>query len=327
MKRLLSVVIPTYGRHDSLTRLLDGLRLQTCASLEILVIDQNAPGFLDSHLSAEKWEGVTWVSQEIPNASAARNLGFMRSQGDYVLFVDDDLEPSPDFCQSALDIFAAHPEVGCLCPVAYAATPEQALAELRPHHTGKIIPAAALFEIRQTISAAVFFERACFERSGGFDELLFGYVRTAEDHELFLRMGLRGQSIWLASELSIFHNEKVSGGCELRTAPQWETRARCVKSWAFRARIHRGKTGRLTVSDLIDLARSSFLNSGIWRFGLKRTGREMALLWHALRDSKNYLKPHFSRYARIDAIDHLQKYKNRLNSPQEKPLLSEKQLS
>ena len=38
-----------------------------------------------------------------------------------------------------------------------------------------------LFRIRDVMSAAMFFRRQTYAASGGFDELLFEYAKTAED--------------------------------------------------------------------------------------------------------------------------------------------------
>src|SRR5436190_348223 len=46
----------------------------------------------------------------------------------------------------------------------------------------------SLFEISENISAAVFFRKEAFLRSGGFDVLLFSFAKTAEDQEFFLRL-------------------------------------------------------------------------------------------------------------------------------------------
>jgi GT2 family glycosyltransferase len=49
----LSVVIPTYGRVAPLARLLASIAAQTVAPDEVIVVDQNAPGFLDEIIAGD----------------------------------------------------------------------------------------------------------------------------------------------------------------------------------------------------------------------------------------------------------------------------------
>src|SRR5262249_2970791 len=91
----LSIIIPTFRRKESLYRLLDRLVVQQDVRAEILVVDQNPAGYLED---LERFgRDVKQVMLAEPNASQARNVGFLASRGGIVLFVDDDLVPEPDF--------------------------------------------------------------------------------------------------------------------------------------------------------------------------------------------------------------------------------------
>ena len=46
----------------------------------------------------------------------ARNLGYLLSEGDTLLFIDDDLVVEPWIPAHAL-VFESNPWLGCLCPV------------------------------------------------------------------------------------------------------------------------------------------------------------------------------------------------------------------
>ena len=65
------------------------------------MVDQNKPGYFNETLNA-KLDGVTRIIQHIPNVSMARNNGFKRSTAPYILFLDDDLIPEPNFCKKGL---------------------------------------------------------------------------------------------------------------------------------------------------------------------------------------------------------------------------------
>jgi GT2 family glycosyltransferase len=86
MTPAISVVIPTLGRSAALPEVLERLRAQSDArSLEIVVVaDAAAPPDVDAHLRAER-----------PGASAARNAGLRAAGAALVLFLGDDVLPSP----------------------------------------------------------------------------------------------------------------------------------------------------------------------------------------------------------------------------------------
>jgi len=305
----LSVIVPTYQRVESLLSLIKGIGRQTLRDIELIIVDQNPEGFLAGALPPEDLARATFIHLTEPNASKARNFGFAHSTGEYLLFIDDDLQPEEQFCERALSVFVRHPQVNCLCPIIYSGTNEDdCTPSLARVCTGVTIANSDLCEITESITAAVFFKRDYFLRSGGFDELLFSYARTAEDQEFFLRMGKRGLQIWLDPTLRVFHDEGVPGGCGLRTDPYWKSRERCVKSWVFRYRTHGSKNGRLSYRDVWYLVRSSFLNRGTLKSGARNVWHEAELLVRSAKDCRQYLEPHLSRYRSVREINYLEQY-------------------
>ena len=94
---LVSVVIPTYSRNDSLCRAIDSVLDQTYQNLEIIVVDDNP---MDS-----EWRKSTETlmakyaddhrirylkNKENLGGAGARNVGIKAARGDYIAFLDDD---------------------------------------------------------------------------------------------------------------------------------------------------------------------------------------------------------------------------------------------
>jgi GT2 family glycosyltransferase len=305
MNPVLSIVIPTYRRKESLQRLLRLLLEQKEISPEIIVVDQNPPGYLQEILSA--FPSIGHLILANPNASDARNRGFMASTGLQVLFIDDDLVPEADFCMKALDVFRQYPGISCFSPLVYNAEGRelalQQAASNRIASPGTDDP--AIFHITDTISAAIFFRRAYFERTGGFDPLLFEFAKTAEDQEFFLRMRKKGMDVYFVPFLEIYHDEGVPGGCELRTVDYWVSREKCMKSWAYRRRIHHKPPGSLGAADLFQLARSGFLNREVLSAGVKEMAKQATLLRKSIRVSGKFLEDKLDHYPSAELIDHL----------------------
>jgi GT2 family glycosyltransferase len=308
MNSQLSVVIPTYKRVESLRRLLDALFAQKDVVLEIIIVDQNPEGFLDNSIPAN--DNVRRIRLDKPNVSTARNIGYEVSTSDLILFIDDDLIPENDFCKKAISIFAEHAYISCFSPLVYNDLGKDSALELALSKKTKYTESdQQIFSITDTISAAVFFRKNFFLEAGGFDPLLFEFARTAEDQEFFLRMRKRNLSLYFVTSVDIFHDEKVPGGCDLRTADYWITRERCIKSWVYRRRIHQNPLGKLSLKDYIELCRSSFLNKETLFFGVKNIVHNVQLLKDALASSKFFLKKNLSSYEAAETMNHLRENK------------------
>lgn len=303
----LSVIIPTYKRTDSIVRLVKLLLQQQGAQIEVLVIDQNPPGYFSAE-AMQLFNQVKYLHQSSPNASSARNFGFGHASAKYILFLDDDLVPDELFCKKGIEILNNCPEAGSFVPLVYSVNEDKPAALSNLKRKSLKNEQCGGFQITDSISAAVFFRREYFEKTGGFDPHLFEYARTAEDQELFIRMNRRKLSLWCMPQLEIFHDEGVAGGCELRTEDYWKTRERCVRSWVFRHRAHSNNFGKLSFSDLIRLCRSSFLNSDIFRRSPSETLRQIKILRLALQDSRNKIEEVGKYYDSIQSSNHLSFY-------------------
>lgn len=305
-----SAVIPTFGRSDSLRNLLSALGEQTVPLHEVVVVDQNAAGWLDSQLGSTA-KGVRIIHCDEANVSTARNVGALSTVSEILLFIDDDLVPSPSFVGEALQRLASNPDVGCLCPV-IASRPnprDRMMRWLRKRRLTQHPRDAALWSVSDTISATMLFRRGTFLDSGGFDELLFSYARSGEDLELCMRMRARGMDIWIDSSLTIFHDESVPGGCGLRVQEYWDRRRWMTKALSLCARLH--NAGKLSVADIARLARSSFLNSMMLQHSPGWAIRNGRLLVDAIADSSRFLTDHQIVVGDVRATDYLAKHHGR----------------
>ena len=108
----LSVVIPTFNRKDSLRRTLDGLARQTYPgeSFEVVVVSDGSTdgtdGFLAEYAPASPYI-LRPIFQSNGGPARARNHGVAEARGEVIVFLDDDVEPTPAF----LTLHAAHHRV------------------------------------------------------------------------------------------------------------------------------------------------------------------------------------------------------------------------
>lgn len=103
-EKLVSVIIPTFGRPDFLLRAIESVVNQSYKNIEILIVDDNGVGSIFQIETINKIETiltrdkrVRYIKHEINiNGSAARNTGIKNAGGDYICFLDDDDEFDKD---------------------------------------------------------------------------------------------------------------------------------------------------------------------------------------------------------------------------------------
>ena len=93
MKPLVSVIVPTYKRKDTLRSSLDSLLSQSYSPVEIIVVDDNADIEWNNHVQniLKEYPSVVYICNSKNLGSAeSRNVGIRAAKGDYITFLDDD---------------------------------------------------------------------------------------------------------------------------------------------------------------------------------------------------------------------------------------------
>ncbi len=126
---MVSCIIPTYKRCDTLVRSINSVLNQTYSNIEVLVVNDNEPGDefteqVKSALLAFKDEPrVRLVMQEKHvNGAMARNVGIKAASGEYIGFLDDDDEWETEKAERQVNYLKSHPEYDacvCLCSTYY----------------------------------------------------------------------------------------------------------------------------------------------------------------------------------------------------------------
>jgi GT2 family glycosyltransferase len=100
----ISVVIPTCNRHVDLERCLDKLapQLEAVGGVQIIVTDDGDAEQTEKSL-AGKFPTVLWTQGPRRGPAANRNHGVKVAQGEWLVFLDDDCIPDPDFLRTYLD--------------------------------------------------------------------------------------------------------------------------------------------------------------------------------------------------------------------------------
>ncbi len=104
---MLSIIIPSYRRRDTLVRVLDAYGRQRPADIdfEVLVVDDGSDDGTAEMLAARRSDRfvLRFARQENAGPAKARNRALAMARGDIVLFTGDDIEPTPDLLAQHLE--------------------------------------------------------------------------------------------------------------------------------------------------------------------------------------------------------------------------------
>lgn len=197
-----SLVVATVGRREALSRLLHSLELQTFRRFQVVLVDQNPPGYLDEtiapHLATLDMEVV---AAEPRGVSAARNLGLGHARGDVIAFPDDDCRYAPQALERVTHLFAADPGMGGLL-VAWGEGPSDRT------HTAAMEPVTRTGAFRHAGALVQFYRREAIDQVR-FDPALgpgtglpYG---CGEDTDFLLQVLGRGTKVLRTPELLVYH--------------------------------------------------------------------------------------------------------------------------
>lgn len=182
----LSVVVPTLGRRAELSALLASLRRLPQDRLEVLVIDQNPPGFLDEVIEGAGLADLRHFRVDFRGTCRAKNFGLRHVTGDVVNFCDDDATVDPRAYEVVEAAFAARPEVGMLT---FKVVDPDTGAPCMVRFASSDVPVDPRNFNTVTIEFSQFWRVPVIEALGGYDETLGvgAYFGAEESMDLVIR--------------------------------------------------------------------------------------------------------------------------------------------
>ena len=106
---LVTVIIPTYKRTDTVVRAVGSVLNQTYSNIEVILVNDNKPEFREYEATDQRLR-ETFDDERLKiihttggtGGGAARNYAVSQSNGDYLAFLDDDDEYMPDKIETQL---------------------------------------------------------------------------------------------------------------------------------------------------------------------------------------------------------------------------------
>ena len=122
-----SVVIAAYNAAATLGETLRSVLAQTCADVEVVVVDDGSTDATRAILEAEA-PRVRAIHQQNAGIGAARNRGMREARGAFIALIDADDVCEPGRLRIQLDYLLAHPEV-LLCSTDFSSFDDSGLIE------------------------------------------------------------------------------------------------------------------------------------------------------------------------------------------------------
>lgn len=197
---LVSVIVPVYNSVKTIHSALSSVLAQSYTPIEIIVIDDGSTDELQPHLP--KSNKITYFKQSNAGAGAARNKGIELANGKYVAFLDADDLWNKFKLEQQVAILESDAEVNiCTTSLTYI---DRKNAYERMNHKPDSESVYYFKDFREIFenpffgTPSVLVRKDVIVREGGFETR----YKTAEDVELWLRLGAKNRVCRLNSELT-----------------------------------------------------------------------------------------------------------------------------
>ncbi|HVK99732.1 MAG TPA: glycosyltransferase family A protein [Dongiaceae bacterium] len=173
---LISFIIPHKGRETMLRQTLQSIARQQAdaAQIEVILVTQNPVLESDTLPLPAQLQVTTLHRPEQDTISRLRNLGVQQARGEYLAFLDADVEIAPDWVASMLAELNADPTRVLVSAVQRCADDAPPLEKIRTVLSNAVTDA----DVRFLPGRNLFLRRSTFEAVGGFPE----HLVTCEDY-------------------------------------------------------------------------------------------------------------------------------------------------
>jgi GT2 family glycosyltransferase len=212
----------------------------TYSNIEIIIVDNGSNLDLPTAWQAN-YPKVKFIRSELNLGFAGgNNLGIKNATGDYLFFVNNDTEFTPDLVNKLVEVLDANPSVGMISPkikyysnknlIQYAGytamnyyTARNSCIGLRESDNGQYDHITA--PTAYCHGAAMMVRKEAIEKAGPMNENFFLYYEEVDWCEHIKRAGYQ---VWVCTEAVIYHKESVSVGKKSRLKEYFMNRNRML---------------------------------------------------------------------------------------------------
>lgn len=221
---LVSIIIPTKDAPELIGKCLKSIfEITTYPNYELIIVDNNSTN--DESLKILKSYDLKIVKfNEKFNFSKANNLGVHNSNGDYIIFLNNDIEiVEHDWIQKML-FFAELPDIGAVGPLltysdnkvqhagvvlGFNEIADHVLRNVNFSEDGYFGSLSVSHEVSAVTAACLMMKKSLFQCIGQFNEL---YEIIYQDVDLCMKIREQGYSIIFTPNCRLIHHESKTRG-------------------------------------------------------------------------------------------------------------------
>ncbi len=200
-----SLICATLGRRAELTCFLRSISKINRNDFEVLVIDQNADGFLDATLNPFKSQFNLQHLKSKKGLSCARNIGLKKAKGQIVAFPDDDCWYPKSLLNEVESRLNQDPSFAGI--TGSCIDENHAPSVNRWSETPGLLTQRNLWN--KAVSISIFLKKEWIEQTQGFDENLGAGAdspyQSGEETDLLLRLLKKDAKIYYDPEIKVGH--------------------------------------------------------------------------------------------------------------------------
>lgn len=213
----LSVIVCTYNRQKFIGACLQCLAEQTLpiSDWEVIVVDNNSADrsavIIQDFISGHPQLPFRYVFEKEQGLSFARNRGIAESRGEALVYIDDDVEVTPDYLRVIQDFFTTHTDIagmgGRTLPKFSEGPPPAWLSPYLTGLTGTIDRGTAIRKfggrMKYPVGCNMIYTKPVLLQAGGFNNRL---KARADDKYIYEKVSKINPDIWYVPQAFSLHN-------------------------------------------------------------------------------------------------------------------------
>jgi GT2 family glycosyltransferase len=201
-----SLIVPSMDRVDEIVRLFQSLNCQTIRDFEVVLVDQNTDGRLDSIVEDfSKQLSINHIHADPCGAARARNIGIASALGEFLLWPDDDCWYPSTILQDFDRILSTNPTVAGIIGILV----DEKGKPFNRWKPAKVKPVSLIDAFIHAGEPALMLRKEIVIRLGGFDDAIGTGADTlwgaGESTDLCIRVMKVGGHLLIDPSINIFH--------------------------------------------------------------------------------------------------------------------------
>jgi len=222
---LVSIIIPAYNSARFLRETLDSSLNQTYTRVEVILVNDgstdNTPDIVPEYSGR-----IVYINQDNSGLSAARNIGFLASKGEYIVFLDADDVLLPHMIETLLPALLNDPSAG----VAYGGYMQMDVNGMQFGGSSMDKTSGMIFrDMIQNVAdmpvGSLIIRRCVFAKSGIFDPMLC----QLEDVDMWLRLAYYHKFVFVPEYIFVYRQSENS--MSRRWAEREPANRLIIKKW------------------------------------------------------------------------------------------------